>query len=98
MSGIYSVPQMPLNYGQSVIKFSSVQFRPNVITAHHLAERLRMCREHILFSDESRFASSCSEQLDVPESIDVVINIMPPIVYWNMIPWWSCHGVGRDSV
>ena len=27
----------------------------------------------------------CSEKLDVPEFIDVIMNVMLPIVFWNMI-------------
>ena len=30
-------------------------------------------------------ASCCSQQMDVPKSIDVIMNVMPPIVFWNMI-------------
>ena len=30
-------------------------------------------------------ASCCSEQMDVPESIDVKINVMAPVVLWIMI-------------
>ena len=66
--------------------------RRNVLTTHHVAKRLRWCQEHIqwrcaqwrtvLFSNESRF--KCSEQIDVPESIDVIMNVMPPIVFWDM--------------
>ena len=29
--------------------------------------------------------TSCSEQMDVPESIDVITNVMPPIVFWNIV-------------
>ena len=27
----------------------------------------------------------CSEQMHVPESYEVIMNVMPPIVFWNMI-------------
>ena len=48
-------------------------------------------------------ASCCSEQMDVPESIDVIMNVMPPIVFWNMavsvvfsvMVWAEIHHDGR---
>ena len=30
-------------------------------------------------------ASCCSEEMDVPEFIDVIMNVMPPNMFWNMI-------------
>ena len=57
--------------------------------AHHLAERLRRCQEHILLRRSqwrtTNLASCCLEQMDVPESSDVGIDVMPPIALWNMI-------------
>ena len=35
-----------------------------------------------MFPDESYYMIL---QMHVPESIDVIINGMPPIVFWNMI-------------
>ena len=66
--------------------------RRNVLTTHRLSEH-PWCREHIRrrrhsaeeFSFPMNLASCCSEQIDLSESIDVIINIMPPIVFWNMI-------------
>ena len=36
------------------------------------------------FSFPKNLASCCSEQMDVPESVDVIMNVMPPIVFWNL--------------
>ena len=36
-----------------------------------------------IHSGESHFM--CSEQMDIPESIDIITNVMSPIVFWNMI-------------
>ena len=33
-------------------------------------------------------ASLYSEQMDVPESITVILNVMPQMVFWSMIFWW----------
>ena len=47
---------------------------------------------------EMNFSRCCSEQIDVPESIGVIINLTPPIVSWNMIVSvvavsWGRHGL-----
>ena len=47
------------------------------------------------FSCRMNLASCCSEQMDVPDSIDVIMNVMPPIVFRNLIV--SVVIVGRDS-
>ena len=37
------------------------------------------------FSFLMNLASCCSEQMDVPESLDVMMNIMLLTVFWNMV-------------
>ena len=59
--------------------------RRNVLTAHHLAERLQWCQEHVrwrrahwrivLFFDEFRIMSRWTFQ-----NLSISMNIMPPIV------------------
>ena len=65
----------------------------NILTAHHLAEQLRWCQEHIQwrlhsgeqFSFPMNLTSCCLEHMDIPESIDIIMNVMLAIVFWNMI-------------
>ena len=40
-------------------------------------------------------ASYCSEQTDVPESTDVIMNVMPPIVFWNMVSMVAVSWCGQ---
>ena len=37
------------------------------------------------FSFLMNLTSCCSEQMDVPKSCDIIMNVMSPIVFWNMI-------------
>ena len=37
------------------------------------------------FSFPMNLALCCSEQTYLPESIDVITNIMPPTVFWNVV-------------
>ena len=37
------------------------------------------------FSVPMNLASCCSEQMDVPESIDVIMNVAPSVMFRNMI-------------
>ena len=67
--------------------------RRNVLTAHHHTERLRRCQELItrrraqwrtvLVSDKSRFMLFRADGLC--RIFFVIINVIPPIVFWNMI-------------
>ena len=58
----------------------------NVFTTYHLAEQLmvsRTCNGKQL-SFPIYLISCCSKQMDIPESINVVMNVMPLNVFWNM--------------
>ena len=68
--------------------------RCDVLAAHHLAERLRWCQKGIRwrcakwensFSFAMNLASCHSQQMDVPESFNVIMNVVLPIVFWNMM-------------
>ena len=43
--------------------------------------------------------ASCSlEQMDIPESIDIIMKVISPVVFWNMIvSVVVCHGVCKDT-
>ena len=68
--------------------------RRSIVSAHSLSLNVSGGGKNVFdggvssgdqFSFPVYLPSCCLEQLDVPESIDVVMNVMSPVVLWNMV-------------
>ena len=91
---VTTTQEAPTNFHPNRLRQVCLQARRpvrcNVLTAHHLAVRLDFGVVKTIFdgvlsgeqlSLQMPTASRRSEQMDVPESIDVVMNVMSPIVW-----------------
>ena len=88
---------LTIRYQRSTSGWSSS--KATCATQRSLAKRRRWCQEHIQWQcAQWRITSCCSEQMGVPESIDVIMNVIPPIVFWGKIvsvvvaSWSYCEG------